>query len=90
MQALTLHFDFTDAPLPDDPDMFRFRRTLSRILGAALAASGGGRWHGGRYARGVVTIFLAVPDRPAALAQVRAVLASRGLLERMTASLPSE
>ena len=84
METLALHFDFTKDPLPDDPDMTGFRQELSRSLETALKAFGAGRWRGGRYARGVVTIFLEVPDARSALIRVRSVLASRGLVERMT------
>ncbi len=85
METLALHFDFSKNPPPGDPDMSRFRHDLSRSLETALKTSGGaGRWRGGRYARGVVTIFLEVPDAQCALNQVRSVLDSRGLSGRMT------
>lgn len=85
METLALHFDFSaHPPLPGDRDMTRFRHDLSRCLEAALNATGTGRWRGGRYARGVVTIFLEVPDPPSAIEQVRSVLAPRGLLEKLT------
>jgi hypothetical protein len=84
MQTLALHFDFSKDPLPDDPDMSRFRHDLSRSLEAALKTSGSGRWRGGRYARGVVTIFIEVPDAQLAIGRVQAVLASRGLVDRLT------
>ena len=84
METLTLNFDFSEDPLPDDPDMSRFRYHLSRSLEAALKTSGCGRWRGGRYARGVVTIFIEVPDAQLAIVQVRAVLAARGLADRLT------
>lgn len=84
MESLTLHFDFSKNPPADDPDMSRFRHDLSRSLERALKASGTGRWQGGRYARGVVTIFIEVPDVQLAIGQVHAVLASRGLADRLT------
>jgi hypothetical protein len=84
MKTLALHFDFSSHPLPGDPDMSRFRHDLSRRLETALNASGNGRWRGGRYARGVVTIFLEVSDPRSALEQVRSVLAPSGLLENLT------
>ncbi len=84
MQTLTLHFDFSTDPPPDDPDMSRFRHDLSRSLETVLKASGSGRWRGGRYARGVVTIFIEVPDAQLAIGQVHAMLASRGLADRLT------
>jgi hypothetical protein len=84
MKTLALHFDFSTNPSPGDPDMSLFRHDLSRSLETVLKASGGGRWRGGRYARGVVTIFLEVPDPRSAMDQVRAVLAPRGLLDRLT------
>jgi hypothetical protein len=84
MQTVALHFDFSKDPLPDDPDMSRFRQDLSRSLETALKATGAGRWRGGRYARGVVTLFIEVPDVQLAIGQVHAVLASRGLADRMT------
>jgi hypothetical protein len=84
MKTLALHFDFSKNPSPRDPDMSLFRHDLSRSLETVLKASGGGRWRGGRYARGVVTIFLEVPDPRSALDQVRSVLGPRGLLDKMT------
>ncbi len=84
METLALHFDFSKDPPPDDPDMSRFRHDLSRNLEAVLKTSGAGRWRGGRYARGVVTIFIEVPDVRSAIGQVRAMLDSSGLAERMT------
>lgn len=84
MKPLALHFDFSTDPSPGDPDMSLFRHDLSRSLETVLKASGGGRWRGGRYARGVVTIFLEVPDLRLAMDQMRAVLAPRGLLDRLT------
>lgn len=83
MRTLALHFDFGGQPPPDDPDMSRFRRDLSRRLEAVLKASGSGRWRGGRYARGVVTIFLEVADTPSVMEQVQTALSSRGLTARM-------
>ena len=84
METLALHFDLTDAAHPGDPDMSRFRQDLSRSLEKALKASGSGRWRGGRYARGVVTIFIEVPDPKAAMDHVRSVLDASGLTARMT------
>jgi hypothetical protein len=84
MQTLALHFDFSTDPPADDPDMSRFRHDLSRTLEKALKESGSGRWRGGRYARGVVTIFIEVSDIQSAIGQVHAVLASRGLADRLT------
>ncbi len=84
METLILHFDFSKDPQPDDPDMSRFRYDLSRSLETTLKASGSGRWRGGRYSRGVVTLFIEVPDARRALRQVHAVLVSRGLTRRMT------
>ena len=84
MQPLTLHFDFAAAPLAGDPDGSRLRYELSRSLDRALSATGCGRWRGGRYARGRVTLFLEVRDRAAALAQVRTILAAKGILDHMT------
>lgn len=84
METLALHFDFSTDPPPDDPDLSRFRHDLSRSLETALKASGAGRWRGGRYARGVVTLFMEVPDAPSALTHVHAVVDSTGLADRMT------
>ena len=84
METLSLHFDFSKDPQPDDPDMSRFRYDLSRSLETALKASGAGRWRGGRYCRGVVTLFIEVPDAGRAMRQVHAVLVSKGLTSRMT------
>ena len=84
MQTLALHFDFSTDPPPDDPGMSRFRRDLSRCLEAVLRRSGTGRWRGGRYARGVVTLFIEVPDAQSAMGQVNQVLASRGLADKLT------
>lgn len=84
MEILTLHFYFSDNPPPDDPDMFRFRQKLSHGLERALQASESGRWRGGRYARGVVTLYIEAPDPQFALIQVRNVLAASGLTTRMT------
>ena len=84
METLALHFDFTKDPLPDDPDMTGFRQELSRSLEKALTDVGAGRWRGGRYARGVVTLFIEVPDARSAMIRVRQVLDSRGLANRMT------
>lgn len=83
MQTLALHFDYSQQP-PDDPDMSQFRRDLSRSLETVLKASGSGRWRGGRYARGVVTLFLEVADTPSVMDQIRATLSARGLKARMT------
>jgi hypothetical protein len=84
MQTLALHFDFSKDPPADDPGMSRFRQDLSRTLEAALKRSGDARWRGGRYARGVVTLFIEVSDAHLAIGQVHAVLASRGLIDRLT------
>ena len=84
METLILHFDFSKDPQPEDPDMSRFRYDLSRSLETALKASGSGRWRGGRYARGVVTLFIEVSDAQLAIGQVHAVLAARGLADRLT------
>ena len=84
METLILHFDFSKDPQPDDPDMSRFRYDLSRSLETTLKASGAGRWRGGRYARGVVTLFIEVSDAQLAIGQVYAVLAARGLADRLT------
>lgn len=84
METLALHFDFSDNPPRDDPDLSRFRQNLSRDLQRALQASGSGRWRGGRYAHGVVTIFIEAPDPQFALEQVHNVLAASGLRTRMT------
>ena len=84
MQALALHFDFSRHPLPGDPDMARFRHDLAVSLEKVLRGSGNGRWRGGRYARGVVTIFLEVPDVPAAMQQINVLLARKGLTDRLT------
>jgi hypothetical protein len=84
MQTLALHFDFSKGPPPDDPDMSRFRQELSSSLEAVLKRSGAGRWRGGRYARGVVTLFIEVPDAQLAVGQVHKVLASRGLADKLT------
>jgi hypothetical protein len=84
MQTVALHFDFSKDPPPDDPDLSRFRQDLSRSLETALKASGSGRWRGGRYARGVVTLFIEAPDVQLAIGQVHAVLASRGWADWMT------
>lgn len=84
MRTLALHFEFSEAP-PDDPDMSRFRRRLYRTLESALQATGSGRWRGGRYARGKVTIFLEMTDpTPSVMAQVRTVLRAHGLRADMT------
>ena len=84
MQTLALHFDFSKDPPPGDPDMSRFRQDLSRSLETALKRAGAGRWRGGRYARGVVTLFIEVPDAQMAMGQVQAVLAARGLADKLT------
>jgi len=84
MQPLALHFDFSRDPLPGDPDMSRFRHDLAASLEKALGGSKNGRWRGGRYARGVVTIFLEVPDVPAAMRRIGDVLAQKGLADRLT------
>jgi hypothetical protein len=84
MPTLALHFDFSTDPLPGDPDMSRFRYELSRSLEVALKPSGSGRWRGGRYARGVVTLFIDVHDAPSAIGEIQAIMASRGLADRLT------
>jgi len=84
MQTLALHFDFSEHPLPGDPDMSGFRHDLALSLEKVLGRTGTGRWRGGRYARGVVTIFLEVPDVPAAMQQIGGLLASKGLADRVT------
>ena len=84
MQTLALPFDFSKDPPPDDPDMSRFRHELSRTLETTLKASGAGRWRGGRYARGVVTLFIEVPDAQLAIGAVHTALAIRGLAGRLT------
>jgi hypothetical protein len=86
MQTLALHFDFSEDPPADDPGMSRFRQDLSRSLETVLKRSGAGRWRGGRYARGVVTLFIEVPDAHLAIGQVHAVLALHGLADRLTIS----
>lgn len=84
MQTLALYFNFSSDPPSDDPDMSRFRQDLSRSLENALKASGTGRWRGGRFARGVVTIFIEVSDARLAMGPLHTVLASRGLADRVT------
>ena len=84
METLALHFDFSKDPPTDDPGMSRFRQELSRSLEAALKRSGTGRWRGGRYARGVVTLFIEVPDAQLAMGQLHTVLASHGLADKLT------
>ena len=79
MQTLTLHFDFTDHPPPNDPDLFFFRRELSHKLEKILRASASGRWRGGRYARGVVTLYIEVANPQTVLPHVHTLLATRGL-----------
>ena len=84
MQTLALHFDFSQHPLPGDPDMSRFRHDLAVSLEKALRGSKKGRWRGGRYARGVVTIFLEVHDVTAAMQQIGDLLARKGVADRVT------
>ena len=84
MQPLALHFDFSRQPLPGDPDMARFRHDLAVSLEKVLKGSANGRWRGGRYARGVVTIFLEVNDADAAIRQIGDLLAGEGLTDRLT------
>jgi len=84
MQPLALHFDFSQHPLPGDPDMSRFRHDLAVHLEKALGGPENGRWRGGRYARGVVTIFLEVPDVPCAMRRINDLLARKGLADRLT------
>jgi hypothetical protein len=84
METLTLHFDFSKDRCTGDPDMSRFRHELSISLEKALGDRKNGRWRGGRYARGVVTLFLEVPDARAALERIAHVLDARGLTRRLT------
>ena len=84
METLILHFDFSKDPQPDDPDMSRFRYDLSRSLETTLKASGAGRWRGGRYARGVVTLFIEVSNAQLAMGQLHPLLAARGLADRLS------
>ena len=84
MQPLALHFDFSQQPLPGDPDMSRFRHDLAVNLEKALGGPENGRWRGGRYARGVVTIFLEVPDIPFAMQRINDLLVRKGLADRLT------
>ncbi len=84
MPALTLHFDFSRHPLDGDPDMSGFRHELAVGLESVLRRSGNGRWRGGRYSRGVVTIFLEVADVATAMRGIDALLAEKGLLDRLT------
>jgi len=84
METLTLHFDFSKDRHTGDPDMSRFRQELSISLEKALGDRKNGRWRGGRYARGVVTLFLEVPDARAALKRIGDVLDARGLTRRLT------
>ena len=84
METLTLHFDFSKDRCNGDPDMSRFRQELSISLEKALGDRRNGRWRGGRYARGVVTLFLEVPDARAALKRIGDVLDARGLTRRLT------
>ena len=84
MRTLALHFDIGGQPPPDDPDMSRFRRDLYRSLEIALASTGSGRWRGGRYARGVVTIFLEVRDVNVAMQQIEDLLVRKGVADRLT------
>jgi hypothetical protein len=84
METLALHFDFSDHPPPEDADLSQFRRKLSRSLEQALRTSGTGRWRGGRYARGVATLFIEASDRQGALERVHEVLAAGGLTANIT------
>ena len=84
METLALHVDFSEHPPPGDADLSRFRQKLSRNLEQALRASGTGRWRGGRYSRGVVTLFIETTDRQIALDRAQAVLAASGLTARIT------
>ena len=84
METLALHFDFAGHPPIGDADLSQFRRKLSRSLEQALRTSGTGRWRGGRYARGVVTLFIEASDRQGALDRVHEVLAAGGLTARIT------
>ena len=86
MQTLALHFDFSGEPQAPNIDMSCFRHDLAIRLERALQTSGGGRWKGGRYARGVVTIFLEVPDATSALQRISVLLADQGLTDRLTVS----
>ena len=89
METLTLHFDFSKEGRTADPDMSRFRQELSISLEKALGDRKNGRWRGGRYARGVVTIFLEVPDARTALKRIGDVLDARGLTRRLTVGCDS-
>ena len=84
MQPLALHFDFSQHPLPGDPDMSRFRHDLAVNLQKALGGPENGRWRGGRYARRVVTIFLEVSDLPSAMRRINGLLTGKGLADRLT------
>ena len=84
METLTLHFDFSKDRCAGDPDMSRFRHELSISLEKALGDRKNGRWRGGRYARGVVTLFLEVHDARAALKRIGDVLDAKGLTHRLT------
>ena len=83
MQTLALHFDFSKDPPADDPDLSHFRLELSRRLEAAMKTTGPGRWRGGRYVRGIVTLFFQVPDIQKALKQVHSVITATALADRM-------
>lgn len=84
MEMLALNVDFCDHPPSGNADLSQFRRELSRSLEQALRSSGTGRWRGGRYARGVVTLFIETTDRHIALDRAHAVLATSGLTARVT------
>jgi len=64
--------------------MNRFRHELSISLEKALRDRKNGCWRGGRYARGVVTLFLDVPDARVAMERIGHVLEARGLTRRLT------
>jgi hypothetical protein len=84
METLALHVDMSKHPPSGDMDLSQFRRELSRSLDKALRHSGTGRWRGGRYARGVVTLFIETTDRQIVLERAHAVLAASGLSARIT------
>ena len=64
--------------------MSQFRHDLAMSLEEVLRGSQNGRWLGGRYARGVVTIFLEVPDKHSAMQRIEGLLAQKGLAKRLT------
>lgn len=84
METLALHVDMSKHPPSGDTDLSQFRRELSCSLDEALRHSGTGRWRGGRYARGVVTLFIETTNRQIVLERAHAVLAASGLSARIT------